>query len=192
MTNAILVMGAESSGNRLMLRILHAAGCAGKLHEDNSQDFESHLPLANGTPIAWLKTFPHAQEYPSLNMWSKQVKAAGYKPTFIVMLRDWFPMISSQVSVGHVATAERAIARSSRGLALIFEWLLMHEAEFVTVTYSGLVHHTKPLLTWLLPQLDARLQVPDIDVYDGDLKWWNTEPKPPDDMPGYTKIQQPI
>lgn len=173
MTNAILVMGAESSGNRLMLRILHAAGCAGKLHEDNSQDFDTYLPPASDTPIAWLKTFPHAQEYPDMDAWYNKLRSAGYQVGgAVVMIRDWFPMLSSQVAIKHAPDHIMCNARSQGGLVRIFEGLHEYSIPFFTVTYSGLVHHTKPLLTWLLPQLDARLQVPDIDVYDGDEKWW--------------------
>ena len=100
-TSAYLVLGPESSGTRLMTRILIAAGCAG--YDGHDQVFDTALPIADGRPIVWRRSVPHRREWPEIGWMLRLLCEQGYTPRIVVMARDWYAMARSQASAGHVA-----------------------------------------------------------------------------------------
>jgi LPS sulfotransferase NodH len=165
MTNAYLVLGPESSGTRLMTRILLLAGCLGS--EEHDQPFDQVLPSAEEWPIVWRRSVPHRREWPDLGLMQRLLVEQGFRVIAIVMARDWHAMAHSQVAVGHVPDIEIALRQIRNAYPYIYR-----ETGFfdVLITYEGLVKRPEETLGWLMPMLG--LPVPPVDIYDGNAKWY--------------------
>lgn len=90
----------------------------------------------------------------------------------VVTTRDWFAMASSQVEGGHVQTLDDAHVNIRRAYATILSGLADQEVPFVVSSYESLVSepgHRRRLLRFLL------LPDADMDVYDGNGKWYASE-----------------
>jgi hypothetical protein len=172
MTKAIYIIGPESSGNRLMLRLMLAAGCRGELRDDNSQPFDNGFPSDNGEPIAYLRTVPHAQKVHDPKDDILKLRKLGYDVMAIVMVRDWYPMCRSQVTTKHVTTLFEAEQRSMGALGLIFHALHVSNTPFVVVTYSGLVNRPVAMGHWLFGYLGFPLPIEIEAIHNADHKWW--------------------
>jgi LPS sulfotransferase NodH len=89
------VCGPTSSGNRLVTRLLVAAGCAGL--GDHQQPFDVlgdwnqiELPPASNRPIALYRSLPHGKEGAWINLRRilKAIVRAGFEPFAVVAVRD--------------------------------------------------------------------------------------------------------
>lgn len=161
------MLGAESSGNRYMTRLLISAGCDG--HAD--PPYQDVTPR-EGVPFVWLRSVPYAQEVPDLqklvfNMW-----AYTEDVTAVVMLRDMYPSLVSQVKIGHAPNYETARRRTRNALLHIFDAVRGMGLSFIPVTYSGLVNHTPDVVQWVTSELGLTMPKTLESAYDGDLPWW--------------------
>lgn len=167
MSKGILVLGAESSGNRYMTRLLISAGCDG-----HAEPPYEDVPPRDGVPFVWLRSVPYAQDIPDL---PAVVAAAGQHTddlTAVVMIRDMYPSLRSQVKIGHALDLETARYRTENAVCTIFRALEDTAVPFLIVTYSGLVNHTHYLVKWLVYELGLSMPETVESAYDGDLQWW--------------------
>jgi LPS sulfotransferase NodH len=164
-TNAYLVLGPESSGTRLMTRILIQAGCLGS--DDHDQAFDQALPAADGRPIVWRRSVPHRREWPDIGLLVRLLREQGYEPQAVVMARDWYATARSQLDAGHVADIDMALANLQQAYQHIYQRV---SHCYVLVTYEGLVQRPIQTLAWLMPMLG--LPVPQMRIYDANAKWY--------------------
>ena len=97
---AFMIYGPESSGNRLLRRILIAGGCVGD--PGLEQSFDQALPMAEDVPlIVWGRSVPGnvpPNSWPSFYVQDiGQARKHGYDVFGLVMVRDWYCMAQSQV-----------------------------------------------------------------------------------------------
>ncbi|GIW80410.1 MAG: hypothetical protein KatS3mg105_2217 [Gemmatales bacterium] len=95
MTRCYLVCGPTSSGNRLVTRLLVAAGCAGKGDHYQPWDIPGQwdrvaLPQADQQSVVLCRSLPHGVEgcWPDLHCLLGDILASGYEPFVVVTVRD--------------------------------------------------------------------------------------------------------
>lgn len=132
-SKAILVVGGESTGTRLMTRILCGMGFYGD--GDHAQRLDSVIPQYPS--IVWRRSVPHAGVFPPLNEMAEKLRGMGYEVSALVMTRDWHCTAKSQVAATHVKTEEQALANLRKAYAHIYEQL--KDVPFMMVSYEALV-----------------------------------------------------
>ena len=78
---AFVVLGAESSGTRLLTRILIASGCEGSA--EHEQPWDKKLPYDQPL-IVWRRSLPHSEKLPPIRWILRQLKDRGYETTIII------------------------------------------------------------------------------------------------------------
>lgn len=137
--NAYLVMGAESSGTRLMTRILITAGCFGD--DGHEQRLDKSLSIANGQMLVWRRSFPHSGIWPDISRMVKRLEDAGYSTQAVVMCRAWWAMMPSQVRNGHVNNEAIALERIQQAYPNIYGQLEGLQLHYVVVPYEALAQY---------------------------------------------------
>jgi hypothetical protein len=141
---AILVTGGESTGTRLMTKILCSMGYYGDSgHEQRLDDVIPQYPA-----IVWRRSVPHARQFPPLAQMARTLRGMGYEVSALVMMRDWHCAAKSQVQAGHVANIEEADCNLRKAYAHITEQLC--DAPFTMVSYEGLVQRPEQTVWWAL------------------------------------------
>lgn len=172
----ILVVGAESSGTRLLARILTMGGCQGTDAHMQPFDTMRRLPQAMGKPLMWRRSLPHAHEWPDLRDLIDHIKDAGYRPALLHTLRDMLPSYLSQVAHNHVNEYDRAHHHIIRANRSILEFAEDNYVDYHHVTYAGLCSHPRDTIRWLwnLYGLDDSLLDEAVAmVNDQDAKRWS-------------------
>ncbi len=176
---AVLVVGPESSGTRLVTRILVRAGCAG---DDNHVQWLDWNPPDGQTPIVWRRSLPHDKSWPDLGEMVRGLRLQGYIVSAVVTDRLDGPMVKAQVRdhVKNEGIARQHIQRSRTTLAILDD----PRGPAIPVTrvqYEDLV--TAPEITihriieplGLLPN-QAKAIVADIKIYDGNAQYTEEDP----------------
>lgn len=164
---AFLVIGPESSGTRLLTRILIQAGCLGQ--SGHSQRWDGADPV--GDPIVWRRSFPHAGRWPNLPSIIQRLRDLEYELHTVVTTRDWWAMARSQNNGHqHVSSMEEAFSHIQEAYRLIFLGISVADACYTMVSYESLVLRGRAYLAWLMPHLG--LPVPEIGLYDANAKWY--------------------
>lgn len=169
---AFLVYGPESSGTRLMTRILISAGCVGD--DGHGQRFDNSPPREESL-IVWRRSVPHANGWPDIEKQVESLKQSGYAVHAVVTIRDWAACIPAQIRAGHARNKERSIQRSRRAMAHIFSSLWGVGVPYEVVTYEALVTHTYPIIADLLSRLGLDMPTSIPDIRDCNVKYWTVE-----------------
>ena len=85
---AFVVLGAESSGTRLLTRMLIASGCKGS--DGYDQPWDDKLPYDDPL-IVWRRSVPDknsSEPAPAIRWILRQLKDRGYETTIIITLED--------------------------------------------------------------------------------------------------------
>jgi hypothetical protein len=123
MKRAFLVLGAESSGTRLLTRVLIAGGCHGD--DSHRQPFDE-WKFQDRTPIVWRRSYPWTEHHlwPNLGLdLLKPLDRFGYGDIMaLISTRDWISLSRSQADPGnnHVAGEEEALENISIAYREIF------------------------------------------------------------------------
>lgn len=171
---AYLVLGPESSGTRLMTKLLISAGCWGDDgHEQRLDGMNREALVRLGPPlIVWRRSVPHAGEWPNVAGLVSGLRDCGYSVTALVMSRDWHATACSQLAAPHAETVAEALANIQRAYRDIFAGL--DGVPYEVVNYEALVLHGRPVLRYLMRRLG--LDEPcGVTVYDGNAKWYPEE-----------------
>lgn len=162
---AFLVLGPESSGTRLMTRLLIAAGCYGD--DGHVQRLDRAIP--DVPRLAWRRSLPHDQQWPDVQAIVTKLRTHGYSVSALVMSRDWHAMIASQLAAPHVATEIAAFGNIRNAYHQIFHDLAELHLRFEVVNYEALVLRPRATVTALMARL--ALPAPDmVSIYDGNAK----------------------
>lgn len=165
--HAILVVGPESSGTRLMTAALIAAGCTGDAtHEQRLDESPPDDPL-----IVWRRSYPHFHNWPDSRDCIHRLRAAGYDVSVAVMTRDWHCMSSSQVRSGHVPDRSTALAHIRRAYVEIFEAMRAATVPFVLVSYESLVQYRQAALKRVLAEFGLKPAA--IEIRDANRKYYH-------------------
>ena len=170
-----LVVGPESSGNRLLASLLVRAGCKGK--GATFQPFDKTLPNEE-SPVVVIRSFPHGDVWLDLEKIIAKLLTRGYNVVVLVTVRNAVAVIGSQIKRGHSLTEDLAEYQNNRAYAHIYNSLMNYGVHSFTIPYESIILHpeesVKALLKLLrLPQVTkGRVQVEGIsrDIEDQNLK----------------------
>jgi hypothetical protein len=169
---AYLVVGAESSGTKLMTSILVRAGCQGT--DGYPQEWDAGIEAilwGNVHRFVWRRSIPYAGMWPDLYGMVSDCRAKSHFVQIIWMTRDWHAAAQSQVKHGHVPTLEAAranlqIAHSRTASQLI---QCSPQAAYVMVNFESLITRPRPVLDWVGAWIG--LPLPDVEIRDENAKW---------------------
>lgn len=164
---AVLVIGPESGGTRLLTSLLMHAGFAGD--SGHVQSFDEIAP-ADQPRIAWRRSLPHGidHEWPDLGGMMARLRADGYGVRVLAIFRDWSAQLPSQIKL-HTGNEAEAVENSCRAVREVAE-LATAGVPLRIVTYEALLLHPHAVLcslcTWL--NVEAPLNLP--EIYDANLR----------------------
>lgn len=163
---AFIVMGPESTGTRLLTRVLISAGCAGD--GGHEQRFDERIPPPEevGRDIVWRRSIPHfeSEKMPSLDRMER--KLAGYETKVLLTSRSFYPTAKSQMTHrDHIEDIQQAYERIRNGYAHAFDQV--KDRDFMIVTYEGMERSCNSICNHL------DLGEPNIDIYDGNEKYFS-------------------
>lgn len=133
---ALLVLGAESTGTRLLTRMLIAGGCVGD--DTHEQRWDKEVP-ARQPLIVLRRSVPHAGEFVRVDAFVKRVRVWGYQAEALVIWRDFRAAARSQVVSGHQPTEQAAAAMLERAYARIMTGLTATACRWTGVSYEALL-----------------------------------------------------
>lgn len=137
---AIMVIGPESSGTRLVTRIMIAAGCRGD--GQHKQRHDTDIPRAvRGKPIVWRRSMPHLRQWPDLVSMAEKLNDLDYVPAVIITHREWYAMARSQIANGHAPSMSRATANIKSAYEQAYRWTHGSVKRWMTVTYESVLLH---------------------------------------------------
>lgn len=167
MKTAYLVIGPESSGTRMMTKILIKAGCAGDSGHIQRWDTQPLL----GNNIVWRRSVPHAGHSLSSVRFANLAKSQGYTPVLIIMNRDWHAAAQSKVSQSLAVDYNSALLAIASAYNFLYEGLNKTDYKFITVSYESLVQ--RPMK--VLKQISLFTKLPintNYKIKDGNAKWF--------------------
>lgn len=143
---AVLVLGGEGTGTRVLTRVFLQAGYEGD--DGHVQRWDSELP--DRPRIVWRRSAPHGGSWPDIRAMVGRLRSAGYSVFACVTSRDWAATIRSQLAAGHVATAEAALANLRHAYAMLPESLERLEVPYVIASYESLAQRPEAITELLL------------------------------------------
>jgi len=165
---AFLVTGPESSGTRLMTRLLIKNGFLGDA--GHVQRWDNLVFPEPERPIVFRRSMPHGGQWPVLRDVIGVLQRKGYDVHVVVMAREWWAMTRSQVKAGHVPNEQVALHHIRQAYALIMAAVQTTGVTWYMVPYEALVLHPEAQ-HHILGVLG--LEVVDSGyIYDGNAKWY--------------------
>lgn len=140
----VVVVGAESSGTRLMARILDATGI-NTLH----------------------RSFPYGGSH--LRHWPEVSVNEHDADAIVWMQRDWWATVRSQLAASHVKTIKEAWDNIAEAQIRIAE--VVRAYSFVVVSYESLVQRPATVIDHVCRWLEVETPVLDEEIVDGNDKY---------------------
>jgi len=160
MARAFLVVGVESSGTRLVTKLLIEAGCAGDA--GHVQRWDSQDP-GGLDPIVWRRSVPHAGVLPRFSSLTQHLLMFGYQTTFVVITRDWFIQSISHAKNFHELgfTFPDSLELMKKAYRHLLYEVSQSSSDFILVNYESLVAEPELVASWICRML--KLKVPSVD-----------------------------
>ena len=165
---AFLVVGAESSGTRLITRLLIAGGCHGD--GGHLQPFDkwqaASCPFDGKDPIVWRRSYPWSKyhHWPNLKLdLVKPLLKHGYRVArVLVTTRNWYSISQSQVDPKnrHAPTQEDALENVQLAYCEIFTQLSRLGLPYLPVAYEAITCHGERAVRPLLKELGLNDRAP--------------------------------
>lgn len=163
---AYLVLGPESSGTKLVTKILMCAGCFGD--DGHRQRLDKAIP--DRPCIVWRRSLPYHEKWPDIEQMLAKLAHHQYKARAIVTSRDWHAMIRGQATKHNRGDVERSITNSRFAYRIIFRSL--SNTPFEVVNYEAIVARPQEYVSNLLTRLDLPTDIELPHIYDGNLKYY--------------------
>lgn len=136
---AIIVSGPESSGNKVLRNIFVDSGFTDISECTYIKDVQ--LNFVGESKLVWLRSCPHAREFPDYGQMADILRNKGYQVYCLVPLRDWHYTIESQIDRGHTNSICTSIMNLVRAYCLLFNSLVLAGIKFVPILYPDLVEN---------------------------------------------------
>jgi len=159
---AYFVIGPESSGTKLVTKLLMNAGCFGAdghqqpIDDAIGNDEYMDRLLAGEDKIVIRRSWPHGVDHkePDVKGIFEALESRGYEVKFVVTMRSWPTMIESQVDAEqHAKTRWAAYENIVEATTKIFYWIKRLKAPFLIVSYGDLLRNKTVTLHWMLNAL---------------------------------------
>lgn len=148
---AYVVVGPESSGNKLLTALLIRAGCVGDPRDDGPGMW-SIIEPATEQRVALTYSFPHGQEWPDLRNVYWRLQNKGYLTWFLVAARDPWCVFQSQEQ-RRLKPMPVAMANYQRSYREIFTQLHAIDAPYLMVPYEAITSEPEKSVQRLLELL---------------------------------------
>lgn len=171
MKQAILILGAESSGTRALTKIFVESGFYG----DSTHFQRLDLEIPDTFKIVWRRSVPHGTHddenrfEPDFIEMCQKLKESNYEIYAIVIHRDYNATVNSQIRNRHVDTEEEAYLHIQAAYKYIYNCLSQLGIQYGIVTYESLILHQKKTLEVFENILKTKLQT--IDFTNENLKY---------------------
>lgn len=194
---AFLVLGPESHGTHLVTDLLVHAGCHGRSGAhvawqgewpaaiDDRQPWDEALPT-DEDPIVWRRSVPHLAHWPDIRGMIGSLEARGYEVRAVVVHREVYAAIQSQLKWRHVGDATTARANVERAYPYIFAHLEAAAVPATVVGYESLVHEPAAQDA-LLEEIGLEVPRARLEVWDGNRKWHDARPARPPAAPASSR-----
>ena len=176
MKRAFLVLGAESTGTRLLTSQLLAAGCSGDASHEQPYDTGE---FGDADPIVWRRSYPWTVDrlWPDIGTeLLPPLHANGYRVSrALVTTRDWYAIAKSQVRQQHVPSEAVALKNVTIAYREIFRQLAEHQVETLVVAYEAMATYKELALRKLLGELGLNPQAQLHPISDESWKYYGAE-----------------
>lgn len=152
---ALLVLGPESSGTRLMTEILVRSGCKGSSGDSQPMADLNHAGSQEGN-IVIRYSLPHTRVWPDIAYTAERLRAHGFQVLAVVMTRAWWPMMESQAKRGHIAHQASAMINISKAYPFILGHIGKQNIPYIMVSYEEMILNPGGYI----PRTCAMLHVP--------------------------------
>lgn len=173
------MVGPESSGNKLVARILIDAGCYGDA--STQQRLDRFMPPKDVDDIVLVRSYPHGSQadgirkFPDLKTEIVLFQEEGFCEFYaIVTVRDMYCTARSQVLRGHVKSAARAMHNIPIAYGRIYSQLGYYNIPSIHVTYESLVRRPAQTTLWLTAQLGLKNTRPNY-ITDENQKYYGEQ-----------------
>lgn len=172
---AFVVIGGESTGTRLLTRILIEAGCYGDSGHEQRIDRDIHYTTIP-TPFVWRRSMPHNKAIVDLDEGVVcPILQQGIELSeicFLITTRNWMCAMKSAVKAGHSHNVGMARANLEAGYLAIFRVLSMYDKiDFEIVSYDFLVTAKQVYVQHILDSLDIsfseKVKAYGAEIYNG-------------------------
>lgn len=194
-------MGAESSGTHCVTDLLIAAGCAGHsgkhvdwqitkreleatddkpwtaTHPTDIQPWDKQPP-SDDALIVWRFSMPHGEQWVDFVAVYNNLIQHGYRVQAVVVMRDQYAALRSQIKWHHSADFSSAAQRFNKALKYIFTQLDACNMSFTVASFESLIHYPNAS-AMLLEQLGLPALRQPFEFVDANKKWFSNAP--PDD-----------
>lgn len=173
-SRAFFVLGPESSGTRLVTRLLIAAGCHGSSDHvqplDDSQFNLKSIPIS--TPVVWRRSIPHNNEIPKI---SAMIDRVHPRTTMaIVTVRDWYCIVQSQLRDNqHATSLDQANYNIFHAYELIFTKLSYWKIPYRIFVYEAAVLNPEMAQSRFLESLGLPALSKPVEIHNGNDKYWS-------------------
>lgn len=171
---AVLVLGPESSGTRLVTRILIEAGCAGS--DNHVQPFD-WTPPNDESPIVWRRSLPHMKRWLDLGEMTRYLRTLGYMVSAVITDRKTQPMIQAQAR-DHTKNTQMARSNIARArlILTVFDEPLGPLMPVTHVQYEDLVANPPQVIQRIINPLGlesdkAAAIARKMNIYDGNAQY---------------------
>lgn len=170
MSKAFLVLGAESTGTRLVTRVLVHYGCFGDFTHE--QRLDSGLEIAAGNDFVWRRSMPHNADWPNPYRLVEKIKQFNYTPVVIITIRDMYATVNSQLNAGHVSTIAQGEENYVSAYERIFSFIAQSRITPHIITYGNFVKRPVQVMQKIMPhvapvQLDFIISDQNAKYYEG-------------------------
>ena len=164
MKRAFFVIGAESSGTRVLTRAFISAGCWGNGEHIQRLDARPKFDVFPAL-IVFRRSLPHFHEpteWPDVGEIQENIKKAGYELTTVAIMRDSEITALSQIRNQHISDLEEAENNIEKAIRIVglFADDFIHYHTFVTDAW----YRKEKFEGFGLPE-------PDMDFYNGNSKY---------------------
>lgn len=167
MKRAFIVVGSESSGTRLLTRVLIQGGCYGD--HTHFQKFDRE-PFNGEDPIVWRRSVPHGPEHRGLALDAMLGRLAKYKVIVVIIVRNWDATEKSQVAAPHVSQVHQAKTNIKRAYLSIFQQIHYLGLDYEIVTYESLVANPVRTQLRLFDRLELQGKIT-VSITNENTKW---------------------
>lgn len=167
MKKAFIIAGPESSGTRMLTKIFIESGCFGS--DDHDQPFD-HKPPLEEENVVWRRSIPHGGvKEPNIEYMYKYLVDKNYEVILIIINRDIFCTINSQISNNHVTEEDTSIQNIQDSFVFIFGLIKKLNIKYFLINYESLILH----YTWTIKNLSKLINfnLIDFNVKNENIKW---------------------
>ena len=150
---AVIIVGPEGCGNRLIASAFQRAGCLGE--GSTRAEFNTKLPPAdlpgNVKGVVLIRSFPHGDEWVDLVALDKALHDRGYETTYVVTTRDFSCYAGSWIK-DRPDEADGWQGNYQRAYLSIFRDLGVICAPFIVASYESVMMRQSAFLSRLVTQ----------------------------------------